>query len=95
VRGACEEAGRDPASVVLSAAQTIACGADEAELDRRAKAIGRENGEHARKTALAGTPSEVIDTLGKFAALGCTRVYLQVLDLSDLDHLRLLAAEVQ
>jgi hypothetical protein len=36
----------------------------------------------------------VVDTLGEYAALGCTRAYLQMLDLSDLDHLRLVAAEV-
>jgi F420-dependent oxidoreductase-like protein len=94
VREACERAGRDPGDLIYSAAQTIVCGVDEAEVDRRAKAIGREGADHARKTALGGTPSEVIETLGRFAALGCTRVYLQVLDLADLDQLRLVAAEV-
>jgi F420-dependent oxidoreductase-like protein len=94
VREACETAGRDPGDLIYSAAQTIVCGVDEAEVDRRAKAIGREGADHARKTALGGTPSEVIDTLGRFAALGCTRVYLQVLDLADLDQLRLVASEV-
>lgn len=94
VRGACEAAGRDPDDLVYSAAQTIVCGADEAEVERRAKAIGREGADHARKTALGGLPNEVVDTLGQFSALGCTRVYLQVLDLADLDHLRLVAAEV-
>ncbi|MEY2475812.1 MAG: hypothetical protein QOG87_1127 [Actinomycetota bacterium] len=95
VRAACETAGRDPDDLIYSAAQTIVCGSDEAELERRAKAIGRESADHARKSALAGTPSEVIATLGQFAALGCTRIYLQVLDLADLDHLRLVAAEVK
>jgi F420-dependent oxidoreductase-like protein len=94
VRAACEQAGRDPDDLVYSAAQTIVCGADEAELERRAKAIGRQSADHARETALAGLPHEVVDTMGQFAALGCTRLYLQVLDLADLDHLRLVAAEV-
>ena len=43
---------------------------------------------------LIGTVQEVVDKLGRFAALGARRVYLQVLDLHDLDHVRLLAAEV-
>jgi alkanesulfonate monooxygenase SsuD/methylene tetrahydromethanopterin reductase-like flavin-dependent oxidoreductase (luciferase family) len=94
VRAACETAGRDPDDLVYSAAQTIVCGSDEAEVERRAKAIGREGADHARKTALAGLPDEVVETLSRFAALGCTRVYLQVLDLADLDHLRLVASEV-
>jgi F420-dependent oxidoreductase-like protein len=94
VRAACDAAGRDPDDIIYSAAQTIVCGADEAELERRAKAIGRESADHARKTALGGTPSEVVDTIGRFAELGCTRMYLQVLDLTDLDQLRLVASEV-
>jgi alkanesulfonate monooxygenase len=94
VRAACEDDGRDPDSLIYSAAATIVCGADEAELDRRARAIGRENGDHARKTALAGLPNEIADQLHRYAALGATRVYLQVLDLADLDHLRLIADEV-
>jgi F420-dependent oxidoreductase-like protein len=93
-RAACEAAGRNPADLVYSAAVTICCGADEAEVERRAKAIGRESAENARKTAVAGTPGEVVEELQKFAALGATRAYLQVLDLSDLDHLRLIAEEV-
>ncbi len=43
---------------------------------------------------LAGTPGEVVDKIGRFAELGASRVYLQVLDLADLDHLGLVAAEV-
>ncbi|GII76426.1 LLM class F420-dependent oxidoreductase [Sphaerisporangium rufum] len=91
VRSACEAAGRG--SIVLSAAQVACVGADEAELARRAAAIGREVAE-LRENGLAGTPQEVVDKIGEFAKLGCERVYLQILDLSDLDHLELIAAEV-
>jgi F420-dependent oxidoreductase-like protein len=94
VRAACEAAGRDPDDLIYSAAQTIVCGSDEAELDRRATAIGRENGDHARKTALAGLPGEVVDTMKQFEALGCSRIYLQLLDLADLDQIRLVASDV-
>jgi len=90
---ACEEAGRDPDSLVRSNALTVCVGADEAELERRAAAIGQPL-EELRAEALAGTPSEVVDTLRRYAALGSQRAYLQVLDVHDLDHLDLIAAEV-
>ena len=47
-----------------------------------------------RENGLAGTPAEVIDKIGTFADGGATRMYLQVMDLDDLDHLALLGAEV-
>jgi F420-dependent oxidoreductase-like protein len=93
VREACDEAGRDPASMVFSSALVLCAGKDEAELARRAAAIGREVDE-LRAHGAAGTPAEVVDTLGRYAEAGASRVYLQVLDLADLDHLDLVAAEV-
>ena len=93
VRRACQEAGRDPGSLVYSAAQTVCCGRDEAELARRAEATGEQLAE-LRRSGLAGSPAEIVDKLGRFAAAGAERVYLQVLDLHDLDHLELIAAEV-
>jgi len=93
VRVACEEAGRDPSSMVMSAALVVACGETEAEFTRRAGAIGREPGE-LREHGLAGTVPEVVDRLRGFGAAGADVVYLQVLDLDDLDHLRLLASAV-
>lgn len=93
VRAACEAAERDPAGIVLSVAQTICCGATEAEVARRADAIGRDPRD-LRENAVAGTPDEVVDQLGAFAGAGASRAYLQVLDLDDLEHLDLLAAEV-
>jgi F420-dependent oxidoreductase-like protein len=92
-RRACEAAGRDPASLVLSCAQTLAVGADEAEVRRRVDAGGNDL-DWVRTAGLAGTPAEVADKIGRLAGLGAARVYLQVLDLPDLDHLRLVAAEV-
>jgi F420-dependent oxidoreductase-like protein len=93
VREACDEAGRDPASLVYSSALVLCVGRDEAELARRAAAIGREVGE-LRAHGVAGTPAEAVDTIGRYAEAGAERIYLQVLDLSDLDHLDLVAAEV-
>jgi F420-dependent oxidoreductase-like protein len=93
VREACEEAGRDPASLVYSSAVTVCVGKDDAEVARRASAIGRTPGEW-RPADVAGTPAEVVDRLGRYAEAGAERAYLQVLDLSDLDHLDLVASEV-
>ena len=93
MREACAEAGRDADELVYSNALVLCVGRDEAELARRAKAIGREVGD-LRANGLAGTPQEVLDRLGEYADVGATRVYLQVLDLSDLDHLDLVATDV-
>ena len=93
VRAACAAAGRDAASLRYSVAHTVCCGRDTAELDRRAAAIGRPLAD-LRADAVAGTPAEVIDRIGQFGEIGADGVYLQVLDLDDIDHLELIAAEV-
>ena len=93
VRAACEEAGRDPSSLVYSSALVLCVGRDEAEIARRAAAIGRDVDE-LRAHGVAGTPAEAVDILGRYAEAGAQRFYLQVLDLSDLDHLDLVASEV-
>jgi F420-dependent oxidoreductase-like protein len=93
LRTACSAAGRDPGSLVYSAAQVLCCGRDEAEVSRRAAAIGREVDE-LRANGLAGTPDEVVAKARTFAAAGASRLYLQVLDLADLEHVELVAAEV-
>ena len=92
-RAACTELGRDPASLTCSVAQTLCCAQDEAELARRAVATGL-GVDHLRANGLCGTPAELVERLGEFARVGATRVYLQVFDLEDLDHLELVAAEV-
>lgn len=93
VRGACEKRDRDPATLVLSTANVVCCGRSEAELTRRAKAIGRELPE-LRENGFTGSPAEVLDKIGTYAAKGAERVYLQFLDLSDFDHLHLVAEAV-
>ncbi|NYI78026.1 LLM class F420-dependent oxidoreductase [Nocardioides panzhihuensis] len=87
-----EAAGRDD-SIIYSAAQVLCVGRDEDEIARRAQAIGREPAE-LRENGLAGTPDEVVAKIKRFEDAGASRIYLQVLDLSDLDHLGLVADEV-
>ncbi|WP_046471195.1 LLM class F420-dependent oxidoreductase [Allosalinactinospora lopnorensis] len=76
-----------------SAAQVLCCGRDDAEVARRAEAIGRDVAE-LKENGLAGSPAEVVDRIGRFSEIGAERLYLQVLDLADLDHLELVASQV-
>lgn len=93
VRAACEAIGRPADDLVYSAALVLCVGADDAEVARRAAAIGREPAE-LRAHGVAGTVTEAVDRLGALREAGAQRVYLQTLDLHDLDHLELVAAEV-
>jgi alkanesulfonate monooxygenase len=93
VTAACEAIDRDPATMTWSAALVLCCGRDEAEVARRAKRIGREVDE-LRANGAAGTPDEVLAKLATYGAAGASRIYLQVLDLHDLEHLALVAEAV-
>jgi F420-dependent oxidoreductase-like protein len=93
VRDACKQDGRDPDSLRYSAALILCCGRDDAEVKRRAEAIGHD-ADRLRGAQAAGTVSEVVDIVGRYAEAGAVRLYLQTLDLSDIDHLELVATEV-
>jgi F420-dependent oxidoreductase-like protein len=93
VRAACETRGRDPESMTYSVAQVLCVGANDAEIARRAQNIGREV-EELLQNGAAGSPAQVLDKIASFAEAGATRMYLQVLDMDDLDHIHLLAEEV-
>ncbi|MFI9167922.1 LLM class F420-dependent oxidoreductase [Streptomyces lincolnensis] len=94
VRAAAEEAGRAADEITLSNALVVCVGKDDREVARRAAAIGREVPE-LKANGLAGTPDEVVDKIGRYAKIGARRLYLQMLDLSDLDHLELISSQVQ
>jgi alkanesulfonate monooxygenase len=91
---ACAEAGRDPATLARSVAQMTCVGRDDAEVARRAEALGKKVDE-LNEFDLTGTVAQVVDQLGTWQErTGLSRFYLQILDLADLDHLELIAAEV-
>lgn len=94
VREAAREAGRDADELVLSNALVVCVGKDDQEVARRAAAIGREVDE-LKANGLVSSPAEVVDKIGRYAEVGSRRFYLQVLDLADLDHLELIASQVQ
>jgi F420-dependent oxidoreductase-like protein len=87
-------AGRAADSIIYSAAFVICAGRDDAEVARRATAIGRDVDELRSNSPLVGTPAEIVDNLGQWKDIGIQRVYLQLLDLSDLAHLELFAGKV-
>ena len=93
VRAACESIGRDPASLSMSVGLIACVGTTEAEIAHRAGRIGREVDE-LRKNGAAGSPQEVVDKLAGYLAAGAQRVYFQIMDLDDLDHLDLIATQV-
>jgi F420-dependent oxidoreductase-like protein len=93
VRSACEQIQRSPDSLTYSHAITVCCAANEQELRRRAERIGRDP-EELRRNGAAGSPAEVLERLAAFADAGAQRAYLQLIDLDDIDHLELIAAEV-
>ncbi|MFF9509757.1 LLM class F420-dependent oxidoreductase [Streptomyces sp. NPDC014724] len=94
VREAAKAAGRGPDDLVYSNALVVCVGRNDAEVARRASAIGREV-EELKANGLAGSPAEVVDKIGRYGAIGSSRIYLQILDLDDLEHLELISSQVQ
>ena len=94
VAAALADAGRPADSLTYSAAFVVCAGRDDAEIARRAAAIGREVDELRSNSPLVGTPDEIATKLRAYTDAGVQRVYLQLLDMSDLDHLEFFANQV-
>jgi F420-dependent oxidoreductase-like protein len=94
VRAAAEDAGRGGQDIVCSNALVVCAGKDDAEVARRAAAIGREV-EELKEHGLAGSPAEVVDKIGQYEQAGSSRIYLQILDLHDIDHLQLISEQIR
>ncbi|HEU0304252.1 MAG TPA: TIGR03560 family F420-dependent LLM class oxidoreductase [Gaiellaceae bacterium] len=102
--GACEAAGRDPATLPLSLMATCAVGEDRADVLRRVRAIldvwgaGDDDPEAVLAERghrwIAGTPAEVVERLGQLAEAGVTRVYLQHLVPADTEMVELVGEAV-
>jgi alkanesulfonate monooxygenase SsuD/methylene tetrahydromethanopterin reductase-like flavin-dependent oxidoreductase (luciferase family) len=76
-----------------SMALVVCAGGTEADVARRAVAIGRE-APQVRHEGAAGSAEETAATIRRFIDAGAERIYLQILDPSDLDHLDFIANEV-
>lgn len=94
VRATVQAAGRPADSMIYSASFVVCAGRTDAEISRRADVIGREIAEMRRHSPLVGTPEQILDQLAPYVDAGVQRVYLQLLDMSDLDHLEHFAATV-
>jgi F420-dependent oxidoreductase-like protein len=94
VGDACAAEGRDGRStMVFSFARTIVCGRNDEEVKRRAAAVGMDASQMG-DGGTAGTPEQVAEQLRAFAEKGAQRAFLQMLDVDDLEHIDLIAAEV-
>jgi F420-dependent oxidoreductase-like protein len=93
VRAACHAVGRTTPPV-FSAAVELCCGRDDAEVRRRADAMGRSIDHLRDRGAAVGTPDEVVAIIEGYRAAGAARLHLQTIDLADLDHLDLVASTV-
>lgn len=92
VKAACEAIGRDPQTLRLSTVQTLCAGASEADLARRAEAIGSSYEDLG--SALIGNGDQLHEQIAAFAEVGVERIYVEINDLADLDHLEFFATEV-
>jgi len=90
---ACNEVGRDPATLCSSIALATVIGESEAQIERRAVAIERDPVE-LKASGLYGTPEEIAARLAEYAELGISRVYLQLLDITDLEQVELIGREL-
>ncbi|MEU4379646.1 LLM class F420-dependent oxidoreductase [Micromonospora echinofusca] len=96
VREACDRTGRAEsgrAPLTLSAGIVVAIGRTDAEAQRRAAPLHVKSA-LPPEDPVVGSPAQLVDRIGEFAAIGATRVHLRLIDLADLDHLELIAAEV-
>ncbi|MEV4463356.1 LLM class F420-dependent oxidoreductase [Micromonospora echinofusca] len=96
VREACDRTGRAEsgrAPLTLSAGIVVAIGRTDAEAQRRAAPLHVKSA-LPPEDPVVGSPAQLVDRIGEFAAIGATRVHLRLIDFADLDHLELIAAEV-
>jgi F420-dependent oxidoreductase-like protein len=92
-RRICAESGRDPAAVRLSTALPVCCGSTTGEARRRAAALG-EAGARLLSMGVIGTPAQVVARAEELALAGADTLYFHIYDGADIDHIRLLGAEV-
>lgn len=93
VRAACMAIGRTR-PMVYSGVLIACAGATDAEVARRGAAIHRDPAELRAEKWACGTADEVASVIRTWVDAGVERLYLQVLDMHDLDHLDFIAEEV-
>jgi alkanesulfonate monooxygenase len=91
---ACDRHARARGSLSRSVAVVACCGTSEADIDRRATVLGASRSYAGASECVVGSPRDVRDYVARFADIGVDRVYLQIRDAADLDHVRLLGDEI-
>ena len=79
---------------MLSVALTTLAAASPSELDHRAANIDRTVDEMRDDTNIVGSRDEIVAKIERLAALGADRVYLQLLDLQDVEQVEYLGEDV-
>jgi F420-dependent oxidoreductase-like protein len=92
-RRICEETGRDPATVTISTVIPVSCGTSKEEAEMRRDRLG-DAGRRLLAVGVVGTPEDVVARAETSRTLGADVVYFHVYDGEDLEHIRLLGAEV-
>jgi F420-dependent oxidoreductase-like protein len=90
VRAAAARHGRD---VALSAGVVVAIGRTRDEAERRAAPLHVPSALPPEDPVVGG-PEVLVERIHEMAAIGATRLHLRVIDMSDLDHLDLIAERV-
>ena len=90
VRAASRRYGR---SVTLSAGIVVALGRTDEEAQRRAAPLHVPSA-LPPEDPVVGSPDALVQRIGEFAEIGATRVHLRVIDMSDLEHVELIASRV-
>jgi F420-dependent oxidoreductase-like protein len=79
--------------LTLSAGVVVALGRTDAEVQRRAAPLHVPSALPPEDPVI-GSPDRLVERLGELAEAGASRVHLRVLDMSDMDHLDLIASRV-
>jgi alkanesulfonate monooxygenase SsuD/methylene tetrahydromethanopterin reductase-like flavin-dependent oxidoreductase (luciferase family) len=94
VRAAAEAYARPAGrALTLSAGVVAAIGRTDAEAQRRAAPLHVPSALPPEDPVI-GSPDQLVQRLGELAEVGATRVHLRVLDMTDLDHVELIASSV-
>jgi F420-dependent oxidoreductase-like protein len=78
----------------ISIGAVVACGRTDADARQRAAVLFEADSALPKEDPVIGPPSLLVDRMGQFAKLGVSRVYLRLTDLTDLDHLDVIASDV-
>ncbi len=86
--------GRKPGDVRRSLMTRCEIGENDSEVERKFSGTSLSLDELRQRGLVLGTPSQIVDQLGRLAEAGVQKVMLQWLDLDDIDGLETLASSV-